>query len=135
VTWPKHSTVPLLIEIPDNPSRALLQRFHSEISKLETTSPATPYLKPGNNYLHADGKIQWPNQRNVPISSLVEAWSDATEFLPASAYKCGGSFRISFLSEFQSLDSAAQGRVEAHYRSLAGSVSQVTRKQYPNVIR
>jgi len=60
VSWPKHSIVPRLIEIPDNSSRALLQRFHSEIFKLETTSPATPYSKPGNNYFDADGKIQWP---------------------------------------------------------------------------
>jgi hypothetical protein len=60
VTWSKHSTVPLLIEIPGNPSRAVLRRFRSEISKLETTSLATPYSRPDNNYLHADGKIQWP---------------------------------------------------------------------------
>jgi hypothetical protein len=75
------------------------------------------------------------NRRNVQIGSFVEASSDLTEFLPGSAYKSGGSFATSFLAEFQSLDSAAQGRVEARYRSLAGSVSQIIKKKFPSVFR
>ncbi len=75
------------------------------------------------------------NQRNTPISSLVEASSDLTEFLPGSAYRSGGSFRTSFLTEFQSLDSAARLRVEARYKSSIKSVSRLIRARYPRDFR
>jgi hypothetical protein len=82
-----------------------------------------------------DAFIGGLNQRNVPINSLVEASSDLTEFLPASAYKSGGSFRTSFLSEFQALDAAAQQRVQARYTSSVASVPLLIRTRYPKVFR
>jgi hypothetical protein len=83
-----------------------------------------------------DAFIGGLNQRSARVTSLLQASSDLTEFLPASAFKPGaGDFTASFLTEFQRLDSAGQRRVEGRYQSAVECVPGGIRAKYPRVFR